>query len=223
MATAAVTNTLVNGATITHSEHNTNYGDLVSFLNDDVVHRDGSKVMTGALAMGGNKVTGLATPVSTTDASTKKYVDDEIAAIDLSGKQDVITNLGNFVKFQNWKTGSLSALSGAWADKASHTVSRPAGWGSSLVIAWAEVQYGALPDGAQLNIRVQIDSATGDHTQSGSANSTDGTSGVVSSTASAVHTTSDATINIKVQAMGTVALGGTGKYSTVQAILIRAS
>jgi hypothetical protein len=35
--------------------------------------------MTGALAMGNNKITGLATPTATTDASNKSYVDAEIA------------------------------------------------------------------------------------------------------------------------------------------------
>ena len=34
--------------------------------------------MTGELAMGGNKVTGLGTPTATTDASTKDYVDSKV-------------------------------------------------------------------------------------------------------------------------------------------------
>ena len=34
--------------------------------------------MTGELAMGGNKVTGLGTPTDTTDASTKNYVDSKV-------------------------------------------------------------------------------------------------------------------------------------------------
>lgn len=37
--------------------------------------------MSGAVAMGGYKVTGLGTPVNDGDASTKKYVDDAIAGI----------------------------------------------------------------------------------------------------------------------------------------------
>ena len=35
--------------------------------------------MTGELAMGSNKITGLATPTATTDASNKSYVDGEVA------------------------------------------------------------------------------------------------------------------------------------------------
>lgn len=38
--------------------------------------------MTGELAMGDNKITGLGTPTADADASTKKYVDDELAALD---------------------------------------------------------------------------------------------------------------------------------------------
>ena len=37
--------------------------------------------MTGELAMGSNKITGLATPTSSTDAATKGYVDAEVSAI----------------------------------------------------------------------------------------------------------------------------------------------
>mgnify|MGYP001189574863 FL=1 len=36
--------------------------------------------LTGALAMGTNKITGLGTPTADTDASTKKYVDDQLGA-----------------------------------------------------------------------------------------------------------------------------------------------
>lgn len=41
---------------------------------------DGTGVMTGALNMGGKQITNMATPTANTDATTKKYVDDAIAA-----------------------------------------------------------------------------------------------------------------------------------------------
>lgn len=85
MATASVTNTFVAAATASSAAVNTNFSDLVSFLNNSVVHVDGSKAMTGDLAMGSNKITGLATPTASTDASTKAYVDAEVGAIDASG------------------------------------------------------------------------------------------------------------------------------------------
>lgn len=75
MATASVTNTFVNGATITHTEHNTNFQDLVDFLNTSVLHRDGSKAATGALPMGGFKITGLADGSAATDAVALGQVD----------------------------------------------------------------------------------------------------------------------------------------------------
>lgn len=69
MATASVTNTLVTGTTITAAQHNTNYGDLVTFLNGSVVHVDGSKAFTGAQDMGGNALTSLGVPVASDDAA----------------------------------------------------------------------------------------------------------------------------------------------------------
>lgn len=59
MATASVTNSFTNGTTADATEVNTNFSDLVTFLNNSVVHRDGSKAMTAALPMGSNKITGL--------------------------------------------------------------------------------------------------------------------------------------------------------------------
>jgi len=43
VATASVTNTFVTATTITAAAHNTNFSDLVTFLNSNVVHVDGSK------------------------------------------------------------------------------------------------------------------------------------------------------------------------------------
>ena len=58
-------------------------GEEMAFARGDHVHpSDTSKVskagdtMTGALAMGGNKITGLGVPTEEADAATKKYVDD---------------------------------------------------------------------------------------------------------------------------------------------------
>ena len=82
MATASVTNSFVASTTASSSAVNTNFSDLVTFLNGSVVHVDGSKAMTADLPMGTNKVTGLGAPTADTDAATKKYVDDEITASD---------------------------------------------------------------------------------------------------------------------------------------------
>lgn len=46
MATAAITYTFVANTLITASEANTNFQDLVDFLNQEVVHKDGSVAFT---------------------------------------------------------------------------------------------------------------------------------------------------------------------------------
>lgn len=58
-----------------------------------VVLRDGTQGMTGALAMGNNKITGLATPTVSTDAATKGYIDTvTVAPSNLTGP---ITSVGS--------------------------------------------------------------------------------------------------------------------------------
>ena len=49
MATAAVTNQFTASTTIVSDDVDTNFSDLVTFLNGSVLHLDGSKTMTGAL------------------------------------------------------------------------------------------------------------------------------------------------------------------------------
>lgn len=57
MATASVTNTFVDATIAEASEVNTNFSDLVTFLNGSVVHVDGSKAMTGALTLAAAGIT----------------------------------------------------------------------------------------------------------------------------------------------------------------------
>jgi hypothetical protein len=58
-----------------------------------VVLRDGTQAMTGALAMGTNKITGLGTPTISTDAATKAYA-DAIIATSPSNLTGPITSVG---------------------------------------------------------------------------------------------------------------------------------
>ncbi|WP_408097051.1 tail fiber domain-containing protein [Peredibacter sp. HCB2-198] len=65
--------------------------------------------MSGALAMGGNKITGLATPTAGTDAATMAYVDSKVGAAPGD-------NLGNHSATQNLALGTnkIFAGDGAW-------------------------------------------------------------------------------------------------------------
>lgn len=68
MATAAVTNTFVAATAAEAAEVNTNFTDLVTFLNNSVVHRDGSKAMTGNFDAGSNKIVNLTDGTADSDA-----------------------------------------------------------------------------------------------------------------------------------------------------------
>ena len=48
------------------------------------IKKDGSVTMTNNLNLGNKKIVGLATQTTNTDAATKKYVDDNTGAPDLS-------------------------------------------------------------------------------------------------------------------------------------------
>lgn len=68
MATASVTYTYLSNTPALASEVNTNFTNLVTFLNGSVIHTDGSKAMTGELTLSGN-------PTSSLSAASKAYVD----------------------------------------------------------------------------------------------------------------------------------------------------
>jgi hypothetical protein len=72
-------NPVVTGTTITSNWANTTLSDISTALTNSVAS-DGQTPITGNLQMGGNKITGLGTPTTTTDATTKTYVDTAITA-----------------------------------------------------------------------------------------------------------------------------------------------
>ena len=234
MATASVTNTLVNGATVTHSEHNTNYQDLVDFLNVNVLHRDGSKAMTGPLDMGSQKITLLAAGSSPADGVRFDQLDDKVTFETLDGKGDVGTGANQLAEGNHAHSvsiigprggtlvgSSMPSLTGSWVSIISGSTSKPSGWGSTRVVAWATAQYAACNDGLQLNARIKVDSTTGSTAQSGSANSVGGSSGVVVSNPMVTAVTSDSTINFYLDAYASTTTGGTPKHAFLNYILLR--
>lgn len=69
MATSSVSYSFVNGTTADASQVNQNFTDVVNFLNNSVVHKDGSVTMTGALTLPASD------PTSANQATRKSYVD----------------------------------------------------------------------------------------------------------------------------------------------------
>ena len=81
---------------------NKKYVDDTLLLNNvamsNYLKKDGTVAMTGNLNLSGNKIVGLATPTSNTDAATKKYVDDNAGSPDLSDyleKDGTVAMTGN--------------------------------------------------------------------------------------------------------------------------------
>jgi microcystin-dependent protein len=79
MATASVPNVFTNGSIADAPDVNGNFNALVNFLNASVLHRDGSTALSGALNLGGNRVTNLGAATGDDDAVSLGYVNTGLA------------------------------------------------------------------------------------------------------------------------------------------------
>ncbi len=77
-------NPVVAATTVESTWANLTMSDIASALTQSL-SKDGQTTMTGNLPMGGNKVTGLGTPTSSTDAATKAYADAGLSGGTLAG------------------------------------------------------------------------------------------------------------------------------------------
>lgn len=68
MGTLAVTNTFIDATAAEAAEVNENFTDVVTFVNDSVVHRDGSKAMTAAFDGGGFRVSNVGVGTAASDS-----------------------------------------------------------------------------------------------------------------------------------------------------------
>jgi hypothetical protein len=81
MAIVSVTNTFVNNTSADASEVNQNFGDLVDFVNDEVLQIDGSKALSSNLDVGSNKIINVSTGTADTDAVNKLQMSDAITVV----------------------------------------------------------------------------------------------------------------------------------------------
>jgi hypothetical protein len=95
--------------------------------------------MSGAIAMGGNKITGLGTPTNAGDAATKAYVDSAVSAISFTAGDGINTITGGVISVKTpASSGILVNSSGVSLDTAQAAVNLASRW----VIA--EVPSGAI-------------------------------------------------------------------------------
>jgi len=73
-------NPVTTGTAITSNWGNTTMSDIATALTGSIA-ADGQTPVTGNLQMGNNKITGMAEPTSSQDATTKSYVDAGLAAL----------------------------------------------------------------------------------------------------------------------------------------------
>ena len=87
---------------------------LNSITMSNYLKKDGTVAMTGNLNLNNNKIVGLATPTSNTDAAPKKYVDDNSGSPDLSDyleKDGSVTMTGNLNLGSNKIVGLATPVS----------------------------------------------------------------------------------------------------------------
>jgi len=96
MAAVAVTNTFVNTAVADATEVNTNFTDLVAYINGSVIRVDGTNPMAANLAMGTNRITGLGAAAAGTDAMSRDAGDARWTLKNIAHTHPVLTgSVGN--------------------------------------------------------------------------------------------------------------------------------
>lgn len=146
MATAAITYTFVAGTTIESAEANTNFNDLVSFLNTSVMHRDASSAFTAVPA-------GPATDPTTANQLTRKaYVDAQVLTRLKDGNAADTSDAGvvgtvNHVTAQLlWQAGStVGTTSGAGGITITYPTAFPTGV-LTVVVTNGDTDFGIGSD-----------------------------------------------------------------------------
>lgn len=156
MATASVSNEFTASTTILSAAVNTNFSDLVSFLNNSVVHVDGSKAMTGDWSMGANRITNVTDPTSAQDAATKAYVDSVASTPVASSNIANFTSTGGTLTDEAITWGTEVADDDGWITAPGTAFANPGTQGGFMI--WGTVNGDANLTG----IRIDINGFTGD-------------------------------------------------------------
>lgn len=119
--------------------------NILPISTSTVLMADGTTAMSGALAMGSNRITGLAAPTADADAATKLYVDDEIA----SAVSGVDPNLG---------TGSYSVF---FASSANQTLTASVSPAADYVDLFLSMSGGVIASGTFTVRRTRVLLPTG--------------------------------------------------------------
>lgn len=119
------------GTNAASSEVNVNFDDIIAFLNNNVLHVDGSKAMTGLLTLK------AASPTSDNHAARKKYVDDE-----LETHESAAVPHGRFAK---WNGSASSPIVGSGGPSTSQTLRMTGGYNAGNTDGSGDIQINFTP------------------------------------------------------------------------------
>jgi len=139
MATAAVTNTFAAGTLIESAEANTNFQDLVSFLNTQAIHKDGTIAFTGTPSGPGSD------PVSDNQYARKLYVDRGPKVVSVKFATSAIRSTGSAV-YVDWPAGEV--FSTFHTKRMASTQIWVGFWGSGWNNATVLAEFAVKVDGA---------------------------------------------------------------------------
>jgi hypothetical protein len=145
MATLTVTNTFANGVTSDAPDVNTNFQDIVTFVNASVIHADGANAFTADQSMGSKRLTTLATPTADTDAVTKAYV-DALMGFD-------------YVRWRTTKTGGIGTITDVYQGFHTDTFAMFPLWTTMDVAVFAFASWTNLTAASAVQLQIRVDGA----------------------------------------------------------------
>jgi len=135
-------------------------------FEESVVLRSGSQAMTGALAMGTNKITGLGTPTADTDAATKLYVDG-VAGSATAAAASATAAAASYDSFDDRYLGPKSSPPSVDND-GNALITGALYWNSvdNAMYAWTGSAWGSISSTAQI-FRYKFTASGGETSESG--------------------------------------------------------